>query len=126
MAPLESPERNPTPSPPRQQPRLRRLASKPLKLGRSIKRGLAPAQGKGNRQSPLVGTDPLGIETSIPGTAAHETVGTGGVVREDVRALAARGRTKPLDGEEPVITLRVRVIRCEGLAAKDRSGTSDP
>jgi phosphatidylserine decarboxylase len=50
----------------------------------------------------------------------------GGVGGAEERAIVARGRTKPLDGEEPVITLRIKVVRCEGLAAKDRSGTSDP
>lgn len=40
--------------------------------------------------------------------------------------MAVRGRTRPLEGEEEVAKVRVRVIRCEGLVVRDRSGTSDP
>ena len=41
-------------------------------------------------------------------------------------ASAAAGPRKPLDGEEPAAWLRVRVVKAEGLIAKDRRGTSDP
>lgn len=41
-------------------------------------------------------------------------------------ASAAQGPRKPLEGEEPAAWLRVRVVKAEGLVAKDRSGTSDP
>jgi phosphatidylserine decarboxylase len=41
-------------------------------------------------------------------------------------ASAARGPRKPLDGEEPAAWVRVRVVRAQGLVAKDRNGTSDP
>jgi phosphatidylserine decarboxylase len=32
----------------------------------------------------------------------------------------------PVHGEQPIVLLRVQVIGCTGLAAKDRGGTSDP
>lgn len=41
-------------------------------------------------------------------------------------AAIAQGPRKPLDGEEPAAVLRVRVVKAEGLVAKDRNGTSDP
>lgn len=41
-------------------------------------------------------------------------------------AHAARGPSKPLDGELPAAVLRVRVCSAAGLVAKDRNGLSDP
>lgn len=41
-------------------------------------------------------------------------------------AKVARGPRKPLEGEEPAAWVRVRVVKGEGLVAKDRGGTSDP
>ncbi len=41
-------------------------------------------------------------------------------------ASAAKGPRKPLEGEEPAAWLRVRVVKADGLVAKDRRGTSDP
>ena len=41
-------------------------------------------------------------------------------------AMAAKGPRKPLEGEEPAAWVRVRIVRAEGLVAKDRNGTSDP
>jgi phosphatidylserine decarboxylase len=32
----------------------------------------------------------------------------------------------PVQGEQPLVLLRVQVIGCMNLAAKDRNGTSDP
>lgn len=41
-------------------------------------------------------------------------------------ALAGKLPRKPLEGEDPAATLRVRVVRAENLVAKDRNGASDP
>jgi hypothetical protein len=41
------------------------------------------------------------------------------------QALAARGRTRPREGERAAGVLRVRVVRCEGLVVRDRK-SSDP
>ena len=41
-------------------------------------------------------------------------------------ASATRGPRKPLEGEEPAAVLRVRVVKADGLVAKDRNGHSDP
>jgi len=35
-------------------------------------------------------------------------------------------RTQPQAGEEPIVTLRVQVLSCRDLVARDRGGTSDP
>jgi phosphatidylserine decarboxylase len=32
----------------------------------------------------------------------------------------------PVQGEHPIVILRVQVIGCTGVAAKDSGGTSDP
>ena len=34
--------------------------------------------------------------------------------------------TQPQPGEEAIVTLRVQVLSCKDLSAKDKSGTSDP
>lgn len=61
----------------------------------------------------------------VPGKGGD--AGLGGVEREArERALAVRGRTRPVDGETELARVRVRVVRCEGLVVRDRSGTSDP
>ena len=41
-------------------------------------------------------------------------------------ASAAKAPRKPLEGEEAAAVLRVRVVKAEGLVAKDRNGASDP
>lgn len=78
--------------------RVGRIARKPLNV---IKKGLRL------RNSPTTG--------KVGDTAAQ--------ARE--RALAARGRTKPVEGEKEVAVVRVRVVRCEGLVVRDRK-SSDP
>lgn len=39
---------------------------------------------------------------------------------------SVRGPRKPSDGEEPAATIRVRVVKAEGLVSRDRNGLSDP
>ena len=56
----------------------------------------------------------------------RSTKGNGLAVDPQEVTRAARGPRKPLDGEEPAVVLRVRVVKAEGLVAKDRGGTSDP
>lgn len=40
--------------------------------------------------------------------------------------VSGRNTFAPLPGELPVVVLRVQVLSCKGLRAKDKSGTSDP
>jgi phosphatidylserine decarboxylase len=47
------------------------------------------------------------------------------------RAVAGRGSGRqdmlsPLQGELPVVLLRVQVVGCKNQVAKDKGGTSDP
>ena len=37
-----------------------------------------------------------------------------------------RNHLKPRPGESPVVTLRLQVLGCSNLLAKDRGGTTDP
>ncbi|EJD45982.1 hypothetical protein AURDEDRAFT_113883 [Auricularia subglabra TFB-10046 SS5] len=39
---------------------------------------------------------------------------------------ARRAQLQPIQGEQPVVLLRVRVLACKDILAKDKSGTSDP
>ncbi len=138
---------------PAQRNRVRRLASKPLKIAGSIRRGLSPRSNGGGAGGATttaaaggIGPSHLG-ESVIPAGHTHEMQGmalqppqhshsvsasasaaAAAAADKDATAgaMAVRGRTKPLEGEEPVVLLRVRVVRCEGLVAKDRNGTSDP
>ncbi|OWZ75979.1 phosphatidylserine decarboxylase [Cryptococcus neoformans Bt85] len=116
----------------RSQPRLRRLASKPLKLAAST---FKPRSSRA--PSPFLHDDPSSttISTAASSTsggwkkgARHQRISrqtATGLTPAQV-ASAAQGPRKPLEGEEPAAWLRVRVVKAEGLVAKDRSGTSDP
>ena len=39
---------------------------------------------------------------------------------------SGRNTIRPLPGEMPIIALRVQILGCKDLLAKDRGGTSDP
>ena len=52
-------------------------------------------------------------------TAAKLPARVGGVAN-------GRNRFQPLQGEGPVVLLRVRVLSCKELLAKDKNGVSDP
>ena len=39
---------------------------------------------------------------------------------------SGRNTIRPMPGELPIVTLRVQILGCSELLAKDKSGTSDP
>jgi hypothetical protein len=88
--------------PPTSTSRVGRIARKPLTI---LKKGL-------RIRNAASGATMTG-KTGDPAAQARE------------RALAARGRTRPVDGEKEVARVRVRVVRCEGLVVRDRK-SSDP
>ncbi|WWD21646.1 phosphatidylserine decarboxylase [Kwoniella shandongensis] len=140
----------------RSHPRLKRLATKPLKLAASTFRNRPRSNSASRGQSPDRSTaTSTEHSSSAPSIAEGKTGssnggggGGGGVWRRRRShhlhhshmpvsseaatltptqvASAARGPRKPLEGEEPAAWLRVRVVKAQDLVAKDRSGTSDP
>ncbi|ORY24008.1 phosphatidylserine decarboxylase-domain-containing protein [Naematelia encephala] len=118
-----------------QQPRLRRLASKPLKLAASTFRPLT----RTSSPHPSVSADTVSIASTNDASSIRklsvrrrrrhqhlDNVNSTAALTPAQIAIAARGPRKPLDGEEPAAWIRVRVVKAEGLVAKDRSGMSDP
>jgi phosphatidylserine decarboxylase len=121
-------------------PRLKRLATKPLKLAQStlhsLSRSSSPHPTPHNNSSTTLLPEPSNPELDPPTRPSRKKRFRRHVHLPGKRdssnltpaqvASAARGPRKPLDEEEPAAVLRVRVVRAEGLVAKDRGGTSDP
>ena len=119
--------------------RVKRLASKPLKLAASTFRPLANRTNSSASSLPPSSSD---VDTAMgTGTVPPPTARRGLRTKTRIRhlrsraavpaspaqlAAASRGPRKPLEGEEPAAVLRVRVVKAENLVAKDRNGTSDP
>ena len=130
----QPPSGNDTPS------RVKRLASKPLKLAASTFRpltnrtnssasSLPPSGSTDAADQSLSGTvPPSGRRGLRSKTKRIRHLRSKDVVPANPQQLAAasRGPRKPLEGEEPAAWLRVRVVKAENLVAKDRNGTSDP
>jgi len=126
---------------------LKKFASKPLKLAASIVSSRAstpiahPAHSSQSAHLALSSSDNTGGDSetvSIASTSKRNRMGrkrghhhlqalgeAQGLSAVQIAAIA-QGPRKPLDGEEPAAVLRVRVVKAEGLVAKDRNGTSDP
>ncbi|WVQ98224.1 phosphatidylserine decarboxylase [Kwoniella sp. CBS 9459] len=125
-----------TPRSSRSKPNLKRLASKPLKLAASTFRprpSRAPSFGSTDATSSTFAASDTTSSDSRWGRrrSKHQHIplqvaAAAGALTPAQIASAARGPRKPLEGEEPAAWLRVRVVKAQGLVAKDRSGTSDP
>lgn len=130
---------------PGQQPKLRRLASKPLNLAASalsnlnLSRSGSPAPSIASTSTSHLPHSSLGLTGSELDKSTHPPRRTRKLGRKRHRpsiadglltpaqiASAARAPRKPLEGEEPAAVVRVRIVKAEGLVAKDRKGTSDP
>ncbi|WVW78263.1 phosphatidylserine decarboxylase [Kwoniella bestiolae CBS 10118] len=113
-------------------PRLKRLASKPLKMAASTFRSSrAPSPGPSDTTTTLVSSDSVSSDNkssrfSVRRSSKHQHQHISQGMTPAQIASAARGPRKPLEGEEPAVYLRVRVVSAKGLVAKDRGGTSDP
>ncbi|KAF8339845.1 phosphatidylserine decarboxylase-domain-containing protein [Cantharellus anzutake] len=66
---------------------------------------------------------PLKLPARVASVSTNSRLGGNGAGR--VSAADVRKRS-PLPGEEPLVTLRVQIVGCHDLIARDRSGTSDP
>ena len=144
---------SPHPQSQQQHPKLKKLASKPLKLAASTFKPLSLSRtaspGLPHSNTPNTNSTPNSTAASsttiVPETASaysaaptatgggrrlgrrrkHHHVNAMGLTPAQI-ASAAKGPRKPLEGEEPAGWLRVRVLKAEGLVAKDRNGSSDP
>ncbi|EIW71117.1 hypothetical protein TREMEDRAFT_67577 [Tremella mesenterica DSM 1558] len=105
---------------PNSKPRLKRLAARPLKLAASTFRPLSSSRSGATAPVAVISSS-----TTLVGSTQQSDGNAGALTPQQV-ASAARGPRKPLEGEEPAAWLRVRVVKAEGLVAKDRGGTSDP
>ena len=137
MSPKTGPPSQPDPSrSPSQHPKLRRLASKPLTLAQNTLRPLT-SRSASSLPASFASSSTL-IPSGDASTTAYPSASSGRKMRRHHRlkgragltpaqsASAAKGPRKPVEGEEPAAWLRVRVVRADGLVAKDRRGTSDP
>jgi phosphatidylserine decarboxylase len=118
--------------------RVKRLASRPLKLAASTFRPLTNrTNSSASSLPPSTAADLSDTAGSVPPPTARRGLRTKTRIRHlrsrdtvpanpTQLAAASSGPRKPLDGEEPAAVLRVRVVRAENLVAKDRNGTSDP
>ncbi|WVR04751.1 phosphatidylserine decarboxylase [Kwoniella sp. DSM 27419] len=125
------------PSTPSRKPGFKRLASRPLKMAastiRNISNSRAPSPSRASESNPHASD---GFSSDVGGSSKrskrgsrHQHLpihGAGAALTPAQVASAARGPRKPLDGEEPAAWIRVRVVKAQGLVAKDRGGTSDP
>ena len=121
---------------------LKKFASKPLKLAASTLKPLVhsrahtPVAQPAHSSSETTGGESESV--SIASTSKRSRIGrrkghghlqalgaAQGMSPAQIAAIA-QGPRKPLDNEEPAAVLRVRVVKAEGLVAKDRNGTSDP
>lgn len=109
---------------------LRRLAVKPLKIAGNLRRGLSPSPSNnrlsGGMTTPQGSTPTFTPKESNLALTPSSSAGSMSTNDPSSKVMAARGRVKPREGEEVLAMLRLRVVRCEGLVAKDRNGTSDP
>ena len=127
--------------------RITRLARKPIKIASSALRPLrsgtatptpssVAAAGMGAGGSASVssqGGNSLEPSSSISSlnplkriTSRNRSSNPEGELDGNAIVKSVRGPRKPLDGEEPAGMIRVRVVKAEGLIAKDRNGLSDP
>lgn len=130
-----------------QRPRIKRIARKPLKIasaaiGRrrnstepsasasssSSSSASASNGGSGHASQNLRMTASLQAHAQAQDSHAHAHASSASddVIAKGEAYKIAKGRAKPLDGEKEACMVRIRVVRCEGLVAKDRGNTSDP
>lgn len=72
------------------------------------KKGIGKMQGLSGRVLKQVAKAPLRLAAVNP------------------RSAAKTPRTQPQPGEEAVVILRVQILGCKDLVARDKGGTSDP
>lgn len=113
---------------PRRHPKLKRLATKPLRIASSMRRGKSSTGTAAGGSTPSTSRAYPTVAESIQ-SSSGPSMGSSPTTQDDIAARAyqiAKGRTRPLEGEQESCILRVRVVRCEDLAAKDRGRSSDP
>lgn len=107
-------------------------------LNASGSSGHGSSSGGGSLEAPSSGSSSLNPlkritsrsrnrESLAPGTNANASAIESGAELDGTAIVkSVRGPRKPLDGEEPAAVVRVRVVKADGLVARDRNGSSDP
>ncbi|ORX34011.1 phosphatidylserine decarboxylase [Kockovaella imperatae] len=112
--------------------RLKRFASKPLRLAastfkpRSLSRSSSSNNVISTSSSKTIVPD-LAADSSSPQTQPEHLAKSSQDGSTPTHAsITTKSPRKPLEGEEPAAWVRVRIVKAESLVAKDRGGTSDP
>ena len=107
-------------------------------LNASGSSGNGSSSGGGSLEAPSSGSSSLNPlkritsrsrnrESLAPGANANaNAIESGAELDGTAIVKSVRGPRKPLDGEEPAAVVRVRVVKADGLVARDRNGSSDP
>lgn len=111
-------------------PRIKRIARKPLKIASAAIGRRKTSSDSATSSAAAASSQNLRMTASLQAHAqaqdTHAAAATDDVIAKGEAYKIAKGRAKPLEGEKEACVVRIRVVRCDNLVAKDRGNTSDP